>query len=119
MNKSEKRARIAAVNVALKELYPDECALLWGGDDPWRLLVMARLSAQCTDARVNIAAGPLFERFPDAKAMAAAKAAEVEPYVKSCGLYHRKNAEYRIKNKESLQWQDIPDQEINYSVTTE
>ena len=90
MNKTEKRERIAAVNAALKELYPDECALLWGGDDPWRLLVMARLSAQCTDARVNLTAGPLFSRFPDAASMAAAEVAEVETYVKSCGLYHRK-----------------------------
>ena len=90
MNKTEKRERIAAVNAALKELYPDECALLWGGDDPWRLLVMARLSAQCTDARVNLTAGPLFTRFPDAASMAAAEVHEVETYVKSCGLYHRK-----------------------------
>ena len=86
MNKTEKRKRIAAVNAALKELYPDECALLWGGDDPWRLLVMARLSAQCTDARVNLTAGPLFDRFPDAAAMAAAEPGDVEPYVRSCGL---------------------------------
>ncbi len=90
MNKTEKRERIAAVNAALKDLYPDECALLWGGDDPWRLLVMARLSAQCTDARVNLTAGPLFSRFPDCTAMANADVSEVENYVKSCGLYHRK-----------------------------
>ena len=90
MNKTEKRERIALVNAALKELYPDECALLWGGDDPWRLLVMARLSAQCTDARVNLTAGPLFARFPDCAAMADAAVPEVETYVKSCGLYHRK-----------------------------
>ena len=44
MKDAEKRAKIARVNDTLKELYPDECALLWGGDDPWRLLVMARLS---------------------------------------------------------------------------
>ena len=90
MKASEKRARLAGVNAALKELYPDECALLWGGDDPWRLLVMARLSAQCTDARVNLTSGPLFDRFPDAAAMAAAEPSDVEPYVKSCGLYRRK-----------------------------
>ena len=41
MNQKEKRTRIAEVNAALKELYPDaECALTWGGGDPWRLLVM-------------------------------------------------------------------------------
>ena len=91
MNQQKKRARIAAVNAALQELYPDaECALIWGGDDPWRLLVMARLSAQCTDARVNLTAGPLFLRFPDVFSMANAEISEVEEYVKSCGLYHRK-----------------------------
>ena len=90
MTKTEKQKRIAAVNAALKERYPDECALLWGGDDPWRLLVMARLSAQCTDARVNLTAGPLFARFPDCAAMAEAEVSEVETYVKSCGLYRRK-----------------------------
>ena len=91
MRDSEKRARLAAINAALKGLYPDaECALVWGGDDPWRLLVMARLSAQCTDARVNLTAGPLFARFPDAAAMAAAEPTDVEPYVRSCGLYRRK-----------------------------
>ena len=49
MTKKEKIARAAAITDALKELYPDaECALQYGGD-PWRLLVMGRLSAQCTD----------------------------------------------------------------------
>jgi len=91
VKESEKRARLTAINAALKELYPDaECALTWGGDDPWRLLVMARLSAQCTDARVNLTAGPLFDRFPDAAAMAASAPSDVEPYVRSCGLYRRK-----------------------------
>lgn len=91
MRENEKRRRLEKINAALKERYPDaECALVWGGADPWRLLVMARLSAQCTDARVNLTAGPLFDRFPDARAMAAAEVAEVEPYVRSCGLYRRK-----------------------------
>ena len=91
MKTSEKRARLTAIGAALKDLYPDaECALVWGGGDPWRLLVMARLSAQCTDARINLTSGPLFDRFPDAAAMAAAEPSDVEPYVKSCGLYHRK-----------------------------
>ena len=91
MKQNEKRARLAEINAALAELYPDAvCALNWGGEDPWRLLVMARLSAQCTDARVNLTAGPLFARFPDARALADAEVSEVEDYVKSCGLYHRK-----------------------------
>jgi endonuclease-3 len=65
------------------------CALESGGD-PWRLLVMGRLSAQCTDARVNIVCRELFSVFPDAHAMAGAELAEVERIVRPCGLYHTK-----------------------------
>ena len=74
----------------LKEIYPDaECALNYGGD-PWKLLVMGRLSAQCTDARVNIVCEELFERFPTAEAMANGDIEEIERIVKPCGLYHTK-----------------------------
>jgi len=83
--------RMDGICAALEELYPDPaCALLWGGEDPWRLLVLARLSAQCTDARVNLVAPALFEAFPNVFAMANAKSEEVEPYIASCGLYRRK-----------------------------
>ena len=85
------RERMDGICAALEELYPDpSCALLWGGKDPWRLLVLARLSAQCTDARVNLVAPALFEAFPNVFAMANAKSEEVEPYIASCGLYRRK-----------------------------
>ncbi len=74
----------------LKELYPEaSCALEYGGD-PFRLLVMARLSAQCTDKRVNLVSKELFERFPNAEAMANASVGEIENLIKSCGLYHTK-----------------------------
>ena len=74
----------------LKEIYPDAtCALAYGGD-PWKLLVMGRLSAQCTDARVNQVSVALFEAFPNAEAMAKASPEEVEPYIFSCGLYRAK-----------------------------
>ena len=53
--------RVLAIVQKLKELYPDaECALKYEGD-PWRLLVMGRLSAQCTDARVNLVCEKLFQ----------------------------------------------------------
>ena len=53
MNKREKRERMLEVIERLKCVYPNaECALEFGGD-PWKLLVMGRLSAQCTDKRVN------------------------------------------------------------------
>ncbi|MBQ6262798.1 MAG: endonuclease III [Clostridia bacterium] len=74
----------------LADLYPDAvCSLEYGGD-PWRLLVAARLSAQCTDERVNIVCGPLFERFPDAVSAAKCDIAELEEIVKPCGLFRMK-----------------------------
>ena len=62
MTQKEKKERFAQVVEALKEYYPSaECALEYEGD-PWRLLVMGRLSAQCTDARVNIVCKELFAK---------------------------------------------------------
>ena len=83
----EKKIRAAEVVRALEEKYPDAtCALKYEGD-PWRLLVRGRLSAQCTDARVNIVCEELFRRFPDAKSMADAPIGEIEKLVYSCGVY--------------------------------
>jgi endonuclease-3 len=87
MTQKEKKKRAADVVGALKEKYPSAlCALEYDGD-PWRLLVMGRLSAQCTDARVNVVCRDLFARYPDVYAMAAAEYADVEKLVFSCGVY--------------------------------
>lgn len=84
------KSRAAAVAAALQKLYPGaECSLAHGGD-PFRLLVMARLSAQCTDERVNIVSEGLFRRFPTAETMASADLVEIEDLIRSCGLYHTK-----------------------------
>lgn len=92
MTEKKKKERAREAVAALKRLYPDaSCALEYGGD-PWRLLVMGRLSAQCTDARVNIVCRELFARYPDARAMAAAEYADVEKLVFSCGVYKVKAA---------------------------
>ena len=100
MNKREKKERIAEIDARLAELYPDaECALKYGGD-PWRLLVMARLSAQCTDARVNEVSGALFSEFPDAASMAAGDITRIEELVKSCGLYRMKAANIKDASAE-------------------
>ncbi len=78
------------VIAALEARYPDAaCALHWEGD-PWRLLVMGRLSAQCTDARVNVVCEDLFARFPTCSAMADAPVEEIEELIKSCGLFRGK-----------------------------
>ena len=90
MTKAEKRERLREIVEKLKELYPDaECALHYGGD-PWKLLIMGRLSAQCTDARVNIVSEELFSRFPDARSMAEADIEEIERIIKPCGLFRMK-----------------------------
>ena len=84
------RAKGAAAVEILRGLYPDaECSLESGGD-PWRLLVMARLSAQCTDERVNIVCRDLFREIPDARAMANAPLAQIEELIRPCGLFRTK-----------------------------
>ncbi len=90
-----KKERISQLHKELKALYPEaECALEFQGD-PFRLLVMARLSAQCTDKRVNEVSRPLFQRFPDAAAFASASQEEVEALVRPCGLYRSKASQIR------------------------
>ena len=90
MTVKQKKERAEAFHAVLKDLYPNpECALLYGGD-PWRLLVMARLSAQCTDARVNIVSETLFAEFPTAEAMAEGELARIESIVRPCGLFRTK-----------------------------
>ena len=90
MTKAEKRERLAKIVARLKEIYPNaECALNYEGDE-WKLLVMGRLSAQCTDARVNIVCRELFSKFPDAVSMANAPLSEIEEIIKPCGLYRMK-----------------------------
>lgn len=74
----------------LRELYPESvCALEYEGE-PWKLMVMARLSAQCTDARVNIVSKSLFARFPTLTALADGELREIEDIVRPCGLYRTK-----------------------------
>ena len=91
MNKKEKRLLASTVVERLKEIYPDAlCALEWGGDDGWKLLVMGRLSAQCTDARVNIVCKTLFDRYSTLEDLAGADIADVEEIVRPCGLYRMK-----------------------------
>ena len=90
MNKSEKKKRLALIIERLKEIYPvAECALEYGGD-AWKLLVMGRLSAQCTDARVNIVCRELFKKYPTAYDMAVAPVEDIERIIEPCGLFRMK-----------------------------
>lgn len=86
MTKKERAARAVA---ALKERYPGALCSL-EATDPLQLLIATRLSAQCTDARVNQVTPALFARFPDAAAFAAADVAEVETLIHSCGFFRAK-----------------------------
>lgn len=89
-----KKAEIAVE--ILKKVYPDAaCALEWGGQDGWKLLVMGRLSAQCTDARVNIVCRELFAEFPTLETLAEAPIEEIERIVRPCGLYRMKAKEIK------------------------
>lgn len=89
------KERANAINQRLKALYPEAvCALEYGGD-PWKLLVMARLSAQCTDRRVNEVCRELFRLYPSVDAMADADITELENAVRSCGLYKTKAAQLK------------------------
>ncbi len=85
----EIRERVTGIIEALKQLYPDaECALQYKKD--YELMIAVRLSAQCTDARVNMVTPALFSRFPTLESFAEADVSEVEQYVHSCGFYKHK-----------------------------
>ncbi|MBQ1838041.1 MAG: endonuclease III [Ruminococcus sp.] len=86
---TKKEIACAAVK-ALKEEYPDaKCSLTY--ETPLQLLIATRLSAQCTDARVNLVTPALFERFPTVDDFADAGYDEVAPYIQSCGLFKTKS----------------------------
>lgn len=85
---TKKQRAVLAVE-ALKTLYPDAVCSL-NADNPLQLLIATRLSAQCTDARVNMVTPALFARFPTLEDFAAATPDEVGEYIRSCGLYKTK-----------------------------
>ena len=81
--------RVQGVVAALKQAYPDpRCALEYEKD--YELMIAVRLSAQCTDARVNLVTPALFKHFPTLDAFADADVAEVEEYVRTCGFFRQK-----------------------------
>jgi len=93
MNTSASKKKGAANQTKILELlaknYPDaQCALTHR--NPWELLTATILSAQCTDARVNMVTPALFRRFPTVKDMAEANLQEIETLVQSTGFFHAK-----------------------------
>ena len=89
MTLKEKKEKINIIVELMENEYPDAvCSLV--ADDPFHLLVATRLSAQCTDARVNMITPALFDALPTPEAFANATIEQVEELIKSCGLYHSK-----------------------------
>jgi len=88
-SKQAKVARTQEILARLKREYPDaKCALDYR--NPFELLVATILSAQCTDARVNMTTPALFARYPDAEDMAGAKQEDLEELIKSTGFFRNK-----------------------------
>lgn len=85
---TKKEVALKAVE-ELKKLYPDAICSL-EAEDPFQLLVATRLSAQCTDARVNLVTPALFKKYPTIKAFAEAKTEDVEQLIHSCGFFRQK-----------------------------
>lgn len=84
-----KKERVIKAVEALEVLYPDAiCSLQYS--DAFQLLIATRLSAQCTDARVNMVTPALFAKYPNAQSMADATIESVEELIKTCGLYKTK-----------------------------
>ena len=85
-----KKADVWSIVNSLKELYPDSiCSLQYEKD--YELLFAVRLSAQCTDERVNKVTPALFARFPTLEAFAQADPEEVGEYIHSCGFFRGKS----------------------------
>ena len=83
------KSRAEEIVTRLEKAYPDaQCSLEY--EKPYELLISVRLSAQCTDARVNIVTKELFKVFPTLESFANADLEEVERIVRPCGLFHTK-----------------------------
>ena len=84
------KAAVRRIIEELKALYPDAvCSLRYQKD--YELLFAVRLSAQCTDARVNMVTPSLYAKFPTLEAFANAGYEEVGEAIKSCGFYNTKS----------------------------
>ena len=81
--------KVAAIIELLKDRYPQAlCALHYKTD--YQLMIAVRLSAQCTDARVNLVTPALFEAYPTMDDLANANISDIETYIHSCGFYRQK-----------------------------
>lgn len=86
----QEKERVAEVLKRLDTQYGTEYRCYLDHENPWQLLVATILSAQCTDARVNIVTKDLFVKYPDVEAFANADQKELEQDIHATGFYHNK-----------------------------
>lgn len=91
MTKEEKGRLVVS---RLKKIYPDECSLV--AEKDYELLFATRLSAQCTDARVNMVTEVLFKKYPDLKSLAEASEEDIAEIIKPCGLFRTKARDIKL-----------------------
>ena len=82
--------RTGEILALLDEVYTTEYKCYLNYETPWQLLIATMLSAQCTDARVNIVTKELFVKYPTVEAFANADLKELERDIHSTGFYHNK-----------------------------
>lgn len=85
-----KKERVSAILEKLDNEYGTDYVCYLEHEDAWQLLLATQLSAQCTDARVNIVTKELFKKYPDVYSVAAADLSEFEEMIKPTGFYHNK-----------------------------
>ncbi|MBO5317898.1 MAG: endonuclease III [Oscillospiraceae bacterium] len=94
--------KVQSIIDILKQCYPDApCALHYQTD--YQLMIAVRLSAQCTDARVNLVTPELFRTYPTLEALAGADVADIERMIHSCGFYRHKARDIVLACQELLQ----------------
>ena len=87
---AKEKERVAEVLHRLDTQYGTEYRCYLDHENPWQLLVATILSAQCTDARVNIVTKDLFVKYPDVESFANADLKELEQDIHATGFYHNK-----------------------------
>lgn len=89
-SKKEMQAHVLEVLRLLDEEYGADDIIYLSHENPWQLLIAVILSAQCTDARVNMVTPSLFREFPDIRAFAEADVEKLEEAIHSIGFFHAK-----------------------------
>lgn len=99
-----KKQRALIVIEYLEQRYPEAiCSLVYNKGKPYELLIATRLSAQCTDARVNIVTKPLFERYLTLEQLANADVRDIEEIIRSCGFYKVKSKDIIEMSKQLIE----------------